>query len=125
MHASIAMHTNSAISCVPPDVRRRALYPAAKKLSTGDWRTYWLRVQHSFACFFSDKGLLRWSQIAAEDAKVDAVRAGKSASEQDADAARAMRMVSSEDGIVWPLFAGCRTRTHTACARPGVCLRRA
>lgn len=84
--------TRVDVSCF---VRRFALYPSTQKMSTSEWRAYWTRVSHNFNGFFSTKGILRWSAIAAHDARAEAVRTGKSSREQDAAATQAIDMVKA------------------------------
>ena len=79
-----------------PVVSRFALYPTMRKLSASEWRIYWMRVDHSFSGFFSEKAQQRWSRIAAEDAKAVAVRARKSSTEQEQAAVKATKMVSAQ-----------------------------
>ena len=71
-----------------------ALYPAVKTFSRGEWRLYWKRVQLNFEGFFSDKGRQRWAELAAANARADAINAGKSPIEQETAAKRGVAMVA-------------------------------
>ena len=73
----------------------KALYPRMQTLGSAEWRLYWQRVKTSFEACFTDKGATQWRQAAAADARTAAVRAGKSAAEQDAAAAKAEKAVTA------------------------------
>lgn len=73
----------------------RALYPGLELLSVADWRIYWQRVKTNFDGFFSTRGIDKWKQVAAADARAQAIREGKSSAEQDAAASKAEKLVSA------------------------------
>ena len=73
----------------------RALYPGLELLSCAEWRIYWQRVKSNFDGFFCNRGIDNWKQVAAADARAQAIREGKSSAEQDAAASKAERLVSS------------------------------
>jgi hypothetical protein len=73
----------------------QALYPDLRTLTIGEWRLYWLRVDSSFAAFFSDHGRQRWMDAAACAARTAAVRQGKSEDEQHVAEMVAVRKVTS------------------------------
>lgn len=72
-----------------------ALFPALNKMPTGEWRLYWMRVEQSFALFFTQNSRMRWKEAAASDARTAALKLGKSREAQDAAATRAVNVVRS------------------------------
>ena len=72
-----------------------ALYPAMRRLTRGERRLYWARVEQSFAMLFTNKGRQRWKEQAESNARAAAVRNGKSRSEQDAAATQAVQVITA------------------------------
>ena len=73
----------------------RAIYPELAKMSKGEWRLYWMRVEQSFSLFFTNQGRRYWKEAAALDASASAIRSGKSVAEQGAAASRAVHVVTA------------------------------
>jgi hypothetical protein len=71
----------------------RALFPSLHQLDAGEWRLYWARVFRNFEGFFSDKGRERWTQLAATEARAEAVRSGLTIDQQETAASKAVLVV--------------------------------
>lgn len=54
-----------------------ALYPAIARLTRGERRLYWTRVEQSFAMLFTNKGRERWKDAAETNARARALRSSK------------------------------------------------
>ena len=73
----------------------RALFPGLSKMTRGEWRLYWVRVEQAFAVFFTNNSRMRWKDAAASDARTAALRMGKGREAQEAAASQAVHHVAA------------------------------